>query len=178
MITQVSDSLNIKIQQAFEEKSMMGLAGPGSLRQQAYEKFVALGFPTMTNKDLSLLENGQSMAYSLPAKAYEVAELDAYQLFFINGRLDESRSDSINIEGVQVLSFQEAQGTPVFEQHFAAYADKTDSAMVALNTALADGGVFIHVARNVVLDKPIHLIRVSSSSDPVFTLSRNLFVME
>ncbi|HLW50826.1 MAG TPA: Fe-S cluster assembly protein SufD [Sphingobacteriaceae bacterium] len=192
MITQVSDSLNIKIQQAFEEKSMMGLAGPGSLRQQAYEKFVALGFPTMknedwkytnlqtllNNKDLSLLENGQSMAYSLPAKAYEVAELDAYQLFFINGRLDESRSDSINIEGVQVLSFQEAQGTPVFEQHFAAYADKTDSAMVALNTALADGGVFIHVARNVVLDKPIHLIRVSSSSDPVFTLSRNLFVME
>lgn len=193
MITQVSDSLNSKIQQAFEEKSLMGLAGGGSLRQQAFERFTTLGgFPTvknedwkytnlqtlLNNKELSLLENDATVITDLPEKAYEVAKLDAYRLFLINGRLDESRSDQIEQEGVQVLSLKEAQNNPVFEKHFANYADKTDSAMVALNTALADNGLFIHIAKNVVLDKPIHVVRVSATVDPVFTMTRSLYVMD
>lgn len=192
MITQVSDSLNTKIQQAFEEKSLMGLAGSGSLRQQAFDKFTSLGFPTMknedwkytnlqallNNKELSLLDVGPVAAPQISEDVYHVAKLDAYRLFLVNGRLDESRSDQILMEGVQVLSLQDAQENPVFEKHFATYADKTDSAMVALNTALAEAGLFIHISKNVVLDKPIHVIRVSSAADPVFTQTRSLYVLD
>lgn len=192
MITQVSDSLYTKIQQAFEEKSVLGLTGPGNMRRQAFEKFSSLGFPTMkhedwkytnlqsllNNKALSLLESGQEVVSTVSVSTYEVSNLDAYRLFLVNGRFDEGQSDRIEVAGVQVLSLQDAQDNPVFEEHFAAYADQTNTALVALNTALADTGLFIHIPKNVVLDKPIHVIRIASAQDPVFTLTRSLYVLD
>lgn len=192
MILQVSDSLTSKIQQVFEEKSLMTPASLKGIREQAFEKFVAAGFPTQKNEDwkytnlqnvltqheLSVLDLSTQVSIPVRGLEPEVEGLDAYKLYVVNGKFDKEQSDEISHAGVQVLSFEEAVGNPVFEKHLAKYADKTNSAIVALNTALVNAGVFIHVAKNVVLDKPIHIIRVAAAQEPVYTLSRNLIVVD
>lgn len=191
MITQVSDTLYTKMLHAFDEKATLGQFGQGTVREQAAERFKSLGFPTVKHEDWKhtplhtvLNKNlvlGQVEEFRISAEelaGFAIPSLDAYRIVLINGRYDADLSDTIQLEGVKVRDLAEVTGEDLFEKHFAQYADKTDNPFVALNTALVDAGVFIHVANKVQLDKPIHLIRVVTAQEPTFTVSRNLFVLD
>src|SRR5690606_36216772 len=62
-------------------------------------------------------------------------------------------------------------------KYFAEYADKTDNPFVALNTSAFTSGLFIEVSKNCQLQKPIHIIHVASAGKPLFTQTRNLYVI-
>src|SRR5690554_995442 len=191
MITQVSDTLYTKLLLAFDEKATLGQNGLGTVREQAAERFKSLGFPTVKQEDwkhtqlhsvlnknlvLGQVEEARVSADDLAGLA--IPALDAYRIVLINGRFEAELSDAIQVDGVTVKELNEAYGEELFEKHFAQYADKTDNPFVALNTALVNTGVFIHIANKVKLDKPIHLIRLVTAQELVFTLSRNLFVLD
>ncbi|HZH54304.1 MAG TPA: Fe-S cluster assembly protein SufD [Sphingobacteriaceae bacterium] len=191
MITQVSDTLYTKLLLAFDEKATLGQYGLGTVREQAAERFKSLGFPTVKQEDwkhtqlhsvlnknlvLGQVEEARVSADDLAGLA--IPALDAYRIVLINGRFEAELSDAIQVDGVTVKELNEAYGEELFEKHFAQYADKTDNPFVALNTALVNTGVFIHIANKVKLDKPIHLIRLVTAQEPAFTLSRNLFVLD
>jgi Fe-S cluster assembly protein SufD len=83
-------------------------------------------------------------------------------------------------EGVTVCSFAEAAKThaDVFARHYNKIA-RGEAAAVALNTLLAQDGVFVHVARNVKCGKAIQLVNLlGGATTPLLAMRRMLIVVE
>jgi len=191
MITQVSSSLYHQLVTVFED----GLATKGreeplaTLRKEAFNRFKETGFPTSKMEDwkytnLQSVINKQYLLHdNIPGKSVNIDKalikgLDTYQLVLVNGRYREDLSDTIVEKGVYVKAIEKVVSTDLFVKHFGQYADKTDNPLVALNTALFEGGLYIHIEKNIVLSKSIQIIHVASTSESIFNQTRNLFVLE
>ena len=90
---------------------------------------------------------------------------------------EHSQTDSLP-KGLTIKSISDAGSDELFQKHYSKYADVNSDPFIALNTALATGGAFIHVAKNAVIETPIHLIQISSVSDYTILNVRNLIVVE
>jgi Fe-S cluster assembly protein SufD len=189
MITQLTDSLNTTLTRAFETRTV---AQPDALlpvRQAAFERFQQLGFPTVKSEDwkyfplhtllkqpFHLVEQGDVQQASTSLEKAQIENLDAYTLTFIDGVLQTS---SMQFPlGVTVLPIEEAFEEASFNAHFTNHADQTPNPFVALNTALFTTGLFIHVAKEIVLDKPIHVIWTTSAGVPSLSFCRTLVILE
>jgi Fe-S cluster assembly protein SufD len=161
------------------------------LRQTAFERFEALGFPTTKHEEWkytnlrSLL--GQDFEWNLKShiKEQELTHTgikldDAYRLVFVNGIFDSALSTLPTSEEITVLPLAEAflQKKEVVAPYFAAFANYREETFTALNTAFAQHGVFIQVANNKLIDKPVLLYFISDAkSAKVASQPRNLFVL-
>ena len=87
-------------------------------------------------------------------EATRIPALDAYTIVLHNGRLSSTSLQSANLPAtLQVMTFAEAhqrQGAALLPEA-AHYAE----GFAALNAALFDQGILIHLADNTVLDKPL-----------------------
>jgi len=189
MITTVSDSLYSRLIKTYEGN--LPSADPRSLdeiRKQAFDRFKETGFPTVKHEDWKYtnlqplvsggyaLEAPRSAARASIGKAL-IPDLDAYRVVMVDGHYSEDLSTVADIPGLSVMPIQDAFNRLCFAKYFSEYADKSDNPLVALNTALFTTGLFIEVAKNHQLDKPIHVIHVSSATAPTFVQVRNLYVM-
>ncbi len=159
------------------------------LRKEAFEKFESEGFPTVKNEDwkytnvFKLLNRPYEIEYSadgvnIDPNVGQIPELDAYRLININGKYIDNPADVIQEEGITILPIQEAYSQESFVKNFAQHAPQDGSTFVSVNTALATSGLFLHVAKNIQISKPIHIIHVAHGSEEVFGQTRNLFVGE
>ncbi|ABM61323.1 Fe-S cluster assembly protein SufD [Halorhodospira halophila] len=92
---------------------------------------------------------------------------DGPRLVFIDGYLDASRSDYAELPAglsVQPLSQALADDVAWLQQHLAAHADPANSPFIALNTALMDEGVAIHVARGAMIEAPLLIVCYTSAA--------------
>ena len=64
-----------------------------------------------------------------------------------------------------------------FARHYGKIADYRLNGLVALNTALAQDGIFIYIPDNVEMDKTIQMVNVTQKDDYVLVNNRNLVVM-
>lgn len=180
---------------AFEQarpRLLNGSATPAihALRQAAIASFERLGLPTRKSEAWrytnigAVLKQGYTHTQPLPTAtpdttAYQIPDLAAYRVVLVNGRLVETDVDGLPA-GVTVCSLQHAlKAHPdVIANHFGRYADHTAEAFVALNTAFATDGYFIHVRRGVQVDQPIHVIHLTQTDDALLFHTRNLLVAE
>lgn len=121
--------------------------------------------------------------FTLPSKdilnKYKADE--AINLFVVNGKLDEKRSDLTGLPaGLTVSAIENVSVTnkDVFTKHFSAYANEQNDAFIAMNTAYAGSGLFLHVKRNAVIEKPVRIIFAEDAKSAVAINCRNLFVIE
>lgn len=79
--------------------------------------------------------------------------------------------------GVTVMSLRRAavEHHDLVARHYATVAP-LGTTSVALNTLLAQDGVFIHIADGVHLDKPIQIVNIFSSPTPLMAVRRLLIV--
>lgn len=171
--------------------------GDGWLREvrvEAMDRFLKTGFPTPRHEDwrftnISPLKNTTFLLAlsptSLPsARAVGRALLPGLRgvaLIFVNGHnapgvypLDSPP------KGVVVLSLKEAtlRFPELVREHIARYADQGD-AFTALNTAFISDGAFIYVPKGVVVEKPIYVVYISTSSaTPIVSFPRSLILLE
>lgn len=189
MITQISDSLQAKLNNAFENTVLLGNADLKELRKQAFDKFSTLGLPTVKNEDwkYTQIQTVLKHDYALEPQVnpnqvdfsvYQIPGLDAYSLIFINGIFQPEMSKLPTIEGVTILDFDNAKDHPVFLKHYAQHADLTENPFVSLNTAISSNVLFVHFAKNVVLDKPLHFIRYTDTAHASMTQNRTLVVLD
>src|SRR5690606_8686798 len=108
----------------------------------------------------------------------DIPGLDAHRIVLINGQYVLAFSSLEDELGVVVKPIEEADGEEAFQKHFAQHADKTDSALVALNTALFTSGLYLSVAKNKVVSKPIQIVHVATGEEDFFVQTRNLYVLE
>ena len=151
------------------------------VREQAAQRFAQLGWPTMELEEwkytnLAPVQRVEWKADAGDLRLRKSAEMVALRgaptAVFVNGRLADVIGEA---DGVEILPLSKAHSHPLFEKHYARYADYQRHAMTALNTAHAQDGAFIVVRDGVSVEGAIEL-RFIGSGDGVWSHPRNLIV--
>jgi Fe-S cluster assembly protein SufD len=166
------------------------------LRKAGMARFAELGFPTTRQEDWRFT-NVAPIA-KLPFKpAFEptreaidpevlgnlpLGELPAFRLVFVNGHFSPNLSSTETPPGGAVItSLAKALETnePALEKHLARYANQEQQPFTALNTAFFQDGAFIKLPKDLELEKPVHLLYISTAKEPGTTYSpRNLIIAD
>jgi Fe-S cluster assembly protein SufD len=168
-----------------------------ALRRTALERFQSFGFPTTKNEDwhfTSVARIAEADFLTLTAPGGELTRQDLARfgfgraewrtLAFVNGRFDPELSDLDGLpDGVRVLPLDSAwrEMPQVLERYVGQIAafDEPAQAFTALNTAYMMDGAVVHVAKDVAVDRPIHLLFVSDAMAARGVMyPRNLIVAE
>jgi Fe-S cluster assembly protein SufD len=166
-----------------------------SIREQALNKFSELGFPTPQDEDwrftnvapiarssFNILENGFDKVSASDLKPFQFQDTEVTELVFINGHFSSELSNTVNLpQGVIVKNLADAieSEQQILQDNLAKYADFSEEAFTALNTAFMEDGGFIFIPKGTVLETPIHLLYISTEEDvPSITNPRNLIIAE
>jgi Fe-S cluster assembly protein SufD len=185
------DTLKDQLIRHFEAE-LPSLSGSSAIRREAMNYFVQNGFPNRKwedykyiNPDLVLKKGfGIRTAAFRDITNHDIAELmpvkEAYTYVLVNGHFTPDLSYSGALpDGLTVQAIADAVvAHPVAKAHYAELADSTNDPFIALNTALADSGLFVHVAANTKIDKPIHLLHIATNEVAALLQARHLVVVE
>lgn len=174
-----------------KELAARGPESLGRLRRQAIDRFAQLGFPTIRLEDWRFTnvapiartafrldpERGAIVQSDLAPYRYA----DCIQLTIVNGQLVPELSDLRCIpDGLMICSLAEALRLvpALVEKHLARHARFDEHPFVALNTAMFRDGVFVHVPKGTVVDRPLNLVHIAqpTGEHPIAMFPRNLFV--
>jgi Fe-S cluster assembly protein SufD len=163
-----------------------------SLRQDAFARFSETGFPTTHDEDWRFTN------VSVVAKTpFELASTDSVRreqlapfgafgfancLVFVNGLFSPDLSTLAGLpKGVTVgnLAAHLKNDSAIIEKHLGKYLNAQRDAFAALNTALIEDGVYVHVPRGVAVETPIYVLYVTVPGDgPTMNHPRNLIIAE
>ena len=163
------------------------------MRKSAMDRFAEVGFPT--TKDEEWRHTNVAPLAKIPFKPGQPVELHgddiaafafghdaSIELVFVNGHFAPNLSVTRSLpRGVRVTSLASALETDadLIEQHLGKYADINDNPFVALNTGFVRDGAFIHLPRNATVEKPIHLMFVSTpGAEPSVAHPRVMIIAE
>ncbi|MEM8488829.1 MAG: Fe-S cluster assembly protein SufD [Bacteroidota bacterium] len=166
-----------------------------TIRQDAIEDFAKIGLPhkkteawkytrieKALSKDVQIqLQTATSSLQVADLAPFQIPELDAYRVVFLNGHMQPALGDLNGFTaGVTLtdLCTASTEHADLMNPHFAQYANPDSDAFVALNTAFAKDGLFLHVPQRTVLDKPIHVIHLFDMQADQMLQPRMLFVAE
>lgn len=163
------------------------------IRSKALHNFEKLGFPTkkledwkytslntVLKNDFSLFPNKETSIDLADVKKYFIHDIDTYKVVFIDGKyssfLSETTHDTIDV-CLMSAALNKAKYKAVIENYFNKVA-KQDN-LTSLNTAFATEGAYIHIPRNVEVEKPIQIINFTTGSEAATMVQpRNLIVVE
>ena len=166
-----------------------------TLRAAGAEAFARLGFPTTRSEDwkytsVSAIANTPFVA----ALERAVGTLDAESLapytfggtwplvVFLNGRFAPALSSLDALpEGVRVMTLAAAaeQEPALLARHLGVAAPSDRDGFTALNAAFAGEGTLIHVAKEMAIDVPVHILHVSDANGAgVMSHPRHVLVAE
>jgi Fe-S cluster assembly protein SufD len=192
-ITKVS--IKEKIISEFE-LNKNSLFGDSTVRKNALDCFSKLGIPgrkseeyKYVNMELTLKGDfafSSSLAVTaqqtrLPDGQVEKATIvkNAIVVVIENGVFSAKHSKlGVLPKGLIIQNISDATSLDSFKSHYSNYSDAASDPFVALNTALASGGVFMHVAKSAVIELPIHIIHLNTCAIPTIINARNLVVVE
>jgi Fe-S cluster assembly protein SufD len=167
------------------------------LRQSAIERFAALGFPTLDDEEWRFtnlaplirvpFQLGQGLPRDLSADFLSQfgKGVDWIQLLFVNGQflrqlptVDDTRAMFSGQDRLGSLSQAMVSQAARVQPYLGRLVDFENQPFVALNTAFITDGAFISIPKGKVIDKPIHLIFVSTADEePRVAHPRNLIVL-
>lgn len=163
------------------------------IRTKALQNFEDVGFPTkkleawkytslnsVLKQDYSIFPNKEVAVELADVKKYFIHDIDSYKIIFIDGKYSSFLSDTTH-DGLDICTLSSALSkskySPVVENYFNKIA-KQDN-LTSLNTAFATEGAFVHIPRNVEVEKPIQIINFTTGSEAATMLQpRNLIVAE
>ncbi len=164
------------------------------VREKALEAFLEQGFPTgrdedwkytnlspLTKNSFSLAKEEQISKEAL--SPFLIQGLDCYQMVFVNGHFASSLSSVEGLkDGVEISPFSALSELPVDDPKQVAFLRHAVSAaqtqaLISLNTALVSDGVFVHIKKEKVLAKPLHVIFVTAGSQENVSTYTRVFVV-
>jgi Fe-S cluster assembly protein SufD len=165
-----------------------------NLRKGGIARFSEIGFPTMRDEDWRFT-NVAAIAKlpfnptleptddgAVDVKHYNFAALPCTRLVFVNGHFAPQLSTILpQPKGVQIDSLArvlERDGA-VAQKHLGRHARIEQNAFTALNTAFFTDGACIHVSAGQIIEKPVHLLFVTTNAEAGSTSHpRNLIIAE
>ncbi len=179
---EVQSQLNGSVSQAFNQE-----------RVKAIEHFKSLGFPGAKHEEWKysnvrkLVNNHynfhpESEITRDELNEFHLPDLEGNILYFINGIYHPEFSELKDTgEKVQVMTFRQAQkeNPELLNKHYGKLSDVSNEAFTAMNTALANDGIIVHVKKGVTLEQPVILRMISDNrNENVGSVLRNLVVVE
>lgn len=183
---------------AFEKNPRLASGGDflEVFRQEQFTRFIKRGLPTRREEawkynDLSFLEKSsfhwptprlEVLAENTGLRDLLVARAqDNILLVFINGHFSPELSALPSLPpGVILGSLQQALKTEeaLLKPYLLREIDEQRYPFAALNAALFSDGVFIYLPEATCLEKPVHVLSISSGSESFMTQSRHLVILE
>ena len=166
-----------------------------SLREEAIKKFTELGFPTLKDEDwrftnlapisrssFSILENGLDKVSASDLAPFQFEDKNITELVFVNGHFAQELSKTTELpKGVIVKNLADAleSDQEILKDNLGKYADFSEEAFTALNTAFISDGGFVYIPKGTIVESPIHLLYISTGGEnPSITNPRNLIIAE
>ena len=166
-----------------------------ALRQRALERFLKRGFPTTRDEGWR-----HTNVAPIARVAYQAADgarrgdavngalhrlgfggaFKGSEIVCVNGRFAPDLSSFFDVKGVEVKSLAEAlsRDGARLEPELGRIAADAEHAFVALNDALFEDGLALFVAPGVHVEKPIHLLQLSTADGvPWVSHARTLVVV-
>ncbi len=150
------------------------------IRREAFNKFLELGFPLKNNEEykyssteklfkdelcwLSSIKNTSKIDY----QAYRDKNKDTNHIFLLNGELvaEESELNETSEECIVCdLKTAAVKYPALFEMHYGTNVIEFNDAFAQLNLAMASKGIFIYIAANADIKKPIQINNICDSSN-------------
>ena len=146
-----------------------------NLRQKAYDRFQALGFPTRKMEDWKYIDLAPILGASFvppETKGMEASELKEFEKFFfcrleqnrialVNGVFTKELSSELCLpEGVILENLGSALSSkrPLIEPYLGANLEKESNAFNLINTFRFRDGVFLYVPEGVTVEAPVHIL--------------------
>ncbi len=157
-----------------------------SLRLAGAQEWRAAAWPDRRTElwkytPLTALRNRQFQLASASLTACSpqpLLDVDAIRLVFVNGVFDAAASSPEHAAVVR-FSVADAQQQTLISRHLGHVATTRRHLFASLSNALVTDGVLVHVTRDSVLDKPVHIVHVTvPEAEPVLTSPRLLVVLE
>ncbi len=168
-----SEPLQNKLITAFESIKNSSY-GDLNLRLQAIKSFEKQGIPSRKHEEyryvnMELLLKDNFSVSTQPSLSEEQIQhtkfLKNATVVVIENGVFSKKLSSINSlpKGLKIIDIAEAANDPLFSKEYGAFADIHADPFIALNTALAQGGLYIQVENNAIIESPVHIIHISSS---------------
>jgi len=163
------------------------------LRKNALQAFKKVGLPVGKAEEFKFTpitrELGKNFDFSLTNNTgtinpvqFQLSGMDATVLVFVNGIFSKEYSSPLPAgKELTILPLEEAAATKpdMVLKHLGKYADIKNDGLTAWNTAAWNSGVFIHVEKDTVVEKPVLIYHVNDSeNNQVISVVRNLVVVE
>jgi Fe-S cluster assembly protein SufD len=176
---------------AFRCEPAFGPARLGAIREAAFARFMARGFPTTRDEEwkftsVAPIAETAFVRPALNASEPTGAALAPFlfdgtirtQIVVVNGRVSKTLSSlSALPAGVTVASLRDVFGITGGEDVPLGRLVTDASPFAALNTAFFDDGVLIRIAPNAIVEEPLHVLFVATAgSEPTMASTRLLVV--
>lgn len=114
------------------------------------------------------------------AELCAIDNLDAHTLVFVNGVYSTALSSVRDLQAnVDLVSFAgaDAQQSARIHEWLGSVVEAEQHLFAAVNNQLLDGGVFLHVGKNVELKKPVQVVWLTTGSNTPFHVPQRLLVV-
>ena len=165
-----------------------------NIRTSAIKKFQDLGFPSkklenwkytslnqILKEDYTVFAKQKNVINFKKVKDYFIDNIESYKIVFVDGYFDPFLSQTSH-EGIDICimsaALNKAKYSDVIKKYFNKISDEKDS-LTSLNTAFSKEGVYIHVPKNTVVEKPVEVVHIATGNEAALMLQpRNLIVIE
>jgi len=150
-----------------------------TIRQCAFQRFQALGFPTTKNEDWHFTSVAPIVEAAYPPRTapggdvkpadlapFTFGASDWPTIVFVNGVFAPALSSLESLpEGVKVYDMASAfrASDSIVERHLSKFAAYELNTFTALNSAFVSDGAVVRIAKEFEVDRPIHILFVSDA---------------
>jgi len=131
--------------------------------------------PVIKNK--YLLDATKSNISDDISKNYLLSKSNTYKLVFENGHLCQKKSTLHNTP-FTINSLNDKLNSEIVKKYWGSCLKNNEDSLVSLNTGLSSYGAFIHVPKNIIIDKPIEILYLVKNDSNLFTQPKTLIVAE
>lgn len=159
----------------------------GAVKQEAVRHFNEVGVPTPKNEEWKFTnlakvfkqDYAPSTAAGLDGNP-ALEGIDQYAVVLENGHLNTSKTDFVSNDTLEIVDLAEKLKDETFVKNvFNSTFKGNPESMIALNTALLQGGVYIKVKKSKTLEKPIVLQQLfGANSEGLVAYSRIIVEIE
>ncbi len=165
-----------------------------NIRTDAIKRFEKLGFPNKKLEDWKYTSLNQIISedYTVFAKKknvldfnkvkdYFINNIESYKIVFVDGYFDPFLSQTSH-DGIDICIMSAGLNKDKYSKIINKYFNKISSledSLTSLNTAFSKEGVYIHIPKNTIVDKPVEVVHFATGNEAALMLQpRNLIVVE
>ena len=130
-------------------------------------------FKNVIKQDYTIFSKKKNVLEFKSVKNYFLDNTETYKLVFVDGFFDPFLSQTSH-DGLDICILSAALTKPVYSNIISKYFNTSinqDDSLSQLNTAFSKEGVYIHIPKNKILDKPVEILHFVTGNEAFLCFS-------